>query len=193
MGVRKLGQIKALNPAFVSVEKFKGQNEFLLVSSFGAMSSGHVYVIPEIADIVNSRAFDKVESHFLGSSFLWPNEVATVPKEVFGEGVNAITVPDGFLPPGKTNGEVFIITTDPKNVSQKMDQYQISTKKSGWFYHMGRWVDMNGDGRLDYLTARTNTKKGELVYFEHPAEGLQLNKPWTEHIITEGPDVMFDL
>ena len=58
---------------------------------------------------------------------------------------------------------------------------------------MGRWADMNGDGRLDYLTARTNTKKGELVYFEHPVEGLQLNQPWAEHIIVEGPDVMFEI
>ena len=84
IGVRKLGQIKTLNPAFLSVEKFEGQKEFLLVSSFGAISSGHVYVIPDIADIINNKAFDKVKQHFLGSSFLWPNEVATVPKEVFG-------------------------------------------------------------------------------------------------------------
>lgn len=57
---------------------------------------------------------------------------------------------------------------------------------------MGKWVDINGDGRLDYLTARTDTKHGELVWLEHPEEGL--NKlPWDEHVLTSGPDVMFDL
>ena len=59
---------------------------------------------------------------------------------------------------------------------------------------MGMWVDINNDGRLDYVTARTNAKagKGELLWLEHPETGLQ-TLPWTEHIITASPDVMFDM
>ena len=55
---------------------------------------------------------------------------------------------------------------------------------------MGEWIDMNGDGRKDFLTARSNAKKdgGELVWFEHPAEGLT-TAAWTEHIVCKGPDV----
>jgi hypothetical protein len=55
---------------------------------------------------------------------------------------------------------------------------------------MGEWVDMNGDGRKDFLTARSNAKanQGELVWFEHPSEGLT-SATWTEHIVTKGPDV----
>ena len=39
---------------------------------------------------------------------------------------------------------------------------------------MGEWIDLNGDGRKDFLTARSNAKVngGELVWFEHPASGL---------------------
>jgi hypothetical protein len=53
---------------------------------------------------------------------------------------------------------------------------------------------MNGDGRLDYVTARSNAKanQGELIWLEHPEEGLQ-KTPWNEHLITQGPDVMFEL
>jgi len=53
---------------------------------------------------------------------------------------------------------------------------------------------MNGDGRLDFITARSNAKanQGELIWLEHPAEGLQ-KTPWDEHLITSGPDVMFEL
>lgn len=52
---------------------------------------------------------------------------------------------------------------------------------------------MNGDGRLDYLTARSNAKanQGELIWLEHPEEGLQ-KTPWAEHIVTQGPDVIFE-
>lgn len=55
---------------------------------------------------------------------------------------------------------------------------------------MGEWVDLNGDGRKDFLTARSNAKAGggQLVWFEHPAEGLT-SATWTEHVISEGPDV----
>jgi len=54
---------------------------------------------------------------------------------------------------------------------------------------MGNWIDMNNDGRKDFLTARSNAKagEGELVWLEHPAEGL--GGTWTEHVITNGPDV----
>jgi len=55
---------------------------------------------------------------------------------------------------------------------------------------MGEWIDMNGDGRKDFITARSNANagEGELVWFEHPEEGLAAT-PWTEHIVTTGPDV----
>ena len=55
---------------------------------------------------------------------------------------------------------------------------------------MGEWVDMNGDGRKDFLTARSNAKAngGELVWFEHPESGLT-SAHWTEHVVTKGPDV----
>ena len=80
------------------------------------------------------------------------------------------------------------------NESGKWVNHKISTLKSGFFYHAGEWIDINGDGRKDFLTARTNAQagSGQLVWFEHPEEGL--NKlPWTEHVVTAGPDVMFDV
>ena len=67
---------------------------------------------------------------------------------------------------------------------------KISADKDGFFYHMGEWIDLNGDGRKDFLTARSNAKagEGELVWFEHPADGLAAT-PWAEHVVATGPDV----
>ena len=50
---------------------------------------------------------------------------------------------------------------------------------------------MNGDGRKDVLIARKKKSMdaGQLVWFEHPATGALEDIEWTEHIITEGPDV----
>ena len=64
--------------------------------------------------------------------------------------------------------------------------------KSGYFYHVGFWIDLNGDGRKDYLTARSDAKEdgGELVWFEHPVGGFKTT-PWNEHLLTKGPDAIF--
>lgn len=45
---------------------------------------------------------------------------------------------------------------------------------------------MDGDGRKDFLTARTNGPSGpvgELVWFKHPEGGLN-TLPWQETVIT---------
>ena len=54
---RLLGTIKTDSPAFVSVEKFHGttDQEFLLISEFGAFSSGKVAVIPNIKDAFTGK------------------------------------------------------------------------------------------------------------------------------------------
>lgn len=54
IGYKYLGRIPATSPAFVKVEKLDNQPEFLLISSFGALISGKVEVIPNIAAAVKA-------------------------------------------------------------------------------------------------------------------------------------------
>lgn len=53
---------------------------------------------------------------------------------------------------------------------------------------------MNNDGRLDFITARSDAKAGhgELLWLEHPATGLSAT-PWVEHVVTSGPDVTINV
>lgn len=154
------------------------------------MSSGAVYVVPDIKDAIVNNTVSKLSPVPLPlhkTNFAWPNNVEVVPFDVFG--LRAIVVPDGFLVPGKSDGGVYIITMDPSNVTLTTAVTKISTEPKGYFYHMGYWVDLNGDGRKDFITARSNAKAGggQLVWFEHPAEGI--SGKWTEHIVCSGPDV----
>ena len=64
--------------------------------------------------------------------------------------------PDGFLVPLKSNGGIYAVRIDPQDVTKTTGTVKISAKKDGYFYHMGYWVDLNGDGRKDYITARSN-------------------------------------
>ena len=63
---------------------------------------------------------------------------------------------------------------DASDVYKATNTVKISPDKDDFFYHTGCWVDMNGDGRKDFITARSNAKAGdgELVWFEHPEDGL---------------------
>jgi hypothetical protein len=47
-----------------------------------------------------------------------------VPHDVFGQ--NAIVVPDGFLVPGKSNGGIYIVTMDSKDVTKTTGTHKIS-------------------------------------------------------------------
>lgn len=60
---------------------------------------------------------------------------------------------------------------------------------------MGYWVDLNGDGRKDLVTARSNAKAGDgqLLWFEHPKEGLDATEPWTEHVLCNCADVSIEV
>jgi len=186
----KQGYFKTKNAAFVNVGSFEDDDKFLLVSSFGALSSGHIYMVPNITDAVKAGDVSNLEHFKLDTpSFEWPNNIEVVPQDVFGE--RAIVVPDGFLVPGKSNGGVYIVRMDATNLTQTVDTVKITEKKKGFFYHMGYWVDLNGDGRKDFLTARSNAKagEGELLWLEHPEGGLDTGAAWTEHVLGNVADV----
>lgn len=125
--------------------------------------------------------------------FQWPNDIAVIPQDVFGE--RAIIVPDGFLVPGKKDGNLYVIRMDDEDITKTKETVQITAHKNNYFYHMGEWVDLNGDGRKDFITARSNAKagKGELIWFEHPEGGLDSDDFWVEHSLGNVADVSIEV
>ena len=80
---------------------------------------------------------------------------------------------------------------DPTELTNVLETVKLTDKKNNYFYHMGYWVDLNGDGRKDFITARSNAKqgKGELLWLEHPEGGLDSGEYWTEHVLGNIADV----
>jgi len=124
----------------------------------------------------------------------WPNRAMPIPDEVFNDGISRLMVPDGFLIPGHRGGGVYIISLDPEDISKATKTQKITVDKGNYWYHTGEWIDLNGNGRLDLLTARTDSVRGEnsgeLVWLEHPEDP---NGEWKEHFICKGPQVFFSI
>jgi len=142
--------------------------------------------------------------------FNWPNGVTPVPLDVFG-GSGYLTVADGFATPATHDGCIAIVNSNgnqPANVgdiqfiSQGCGQGNLLQTK--YFYHYVEWVDMDGDGDLDILTARgssltnpTALDASMLVWFQNPGSPFSTTaRTWKEFVIESSEsvcDVGFDL
>eukprot|EP00058_Branchiostoma_floridae_P017682 XP_002603171.1 hypothetical protein BRAFLDRAFT_63196 [Branchiostoma floridae] len=88
--------------------------------------------------------------------------------------------------------EVDVVPVSPVTISS-----QVAGEE--WFYHRVEWVDMNGDGRKDALTARAHfnlvgaSSKSQLVWFEQPSSSSYpaLSPSWKGHVISDCADLFF--
>lgn len=183
--VQVVGQIAAPHAAFVNVvPSALHSGHELIVSRFGVLGGDAIERLPLPTSIITNPGELRLKT--VTSYVNWPNEATPVPEEIFG--ANYLAFGTGFLVPGRGTGDVLIVHM------YEPIQFVISRQKPGFFYHRIVWVDMNGDGRLDALTARARRKmlgggEGELVWLEQPADDPR--QVWQEHVIAHGPDVHF--
>ncbi len=188
---RLLGKLEVSKPAFLSLEETGSSGgKSLIVSSFNPFGGDRITVVEDVGShMANPGGATFVDM----GAVRWPNETRMVPGEMLSGGADGelLAVAGGFLVPGKSTGAITLVGMASKR------QFKITHDKKGWFYHRVEFVDMNGDGRLDVLTARATkpiigASKGELVWLEHPADDA-LAGAWKEHVLAEGPDVHFRL
>ena len=114
-------------------------------------------------------------------------------------GFNALAVGHGFLVPGHATGGLSIINLDDLSVAPAT----ISVDLDNWFYHKAFARDMDGDGDLDFVTARCRDNvipfpwnppnMGMLIWLENPGGDNPLGQRWEEHEMMEGPDFLIDM
>ena len=140
----------------------------------------------------------------LSNDVVWPNEAELVPSGAIANTDPYYTVisSQGFY--HRAPGTGFIALYDVTGMKTT-----ITKEKEGFFYHVARFHDMNKDGRLDIVTARTRVPfvsagptsmrpdvpnaQTELLWLEQPLDGA-LSQGWEEHIINRGgAGVTFDL
>ena len=180
------GVINIGKPAFLFLDRKVSDGSYrLLVTSFRMFGSDEVTAIENIGANL-TRVSDAAQTSWTKEA-TWPNEIKRVPSNVFGD--DFFLICGGFLVPGKSQGALSLY-----DLGQGKIVRQLSSPKKDYWYHHAIWVDMNGDGRLDILTARAKKPmfgggSGEILWLEQPASPL--DGEWTEHVIAQGPDVNF--
>lgn len=142
---------------------------------------------------------DNTNSVSLHGDYLWPNELTSFRDS---NGDTILLIPDGFLLPGQNDGGLHAMRNP---YSSKSRPVRVTKFKRGWFYHKAMHVQLPG-GSAGILTARATKPlfgpgRGELVWIFLPqAQNTSLLKEesqgegcWAEHVLAEGPDVMFEV
>ena len=193
IGYRPLGNISISRPSFVRVLPCGSatKSNSLWVTQFAALKAGQVTVIDNVTQYYPN--FSSAKYTVVASDFKWPNFISVAPAEIG----DYIVVPDGFLVPFKDSGGVYLVpaTCNRKVGAANAGQIQL-TQKESYFYHKVEWRDMNGDGKLDILTAHAKkplfgSGQGQLVWLEQPKSDPLKAVPWKEHVLLDGPDIWF--
>lgn len=184
--LKSVGVIEVNKPAFLSLQHIDSSGDLALtIASFGVFGGNGVRVLPKASSALSD--ISSLSISLITESIKWPNEIRALDASQLGR--RGYLVSGGFLVPGNTNGAVTFVDAESSK------QYQLSTTKNGWWYHRAELRDLNGDGKLDVITAR-GTKSmfggsgGELLWLENPGS---LDGQWKEHVIGQGPDVNFRL
>jgi len=174
----------------------------LLQTTFGREGPETISVVRDLNWVYKGWKSANVET--LSNDVIWPNEAELVPAGAIRNADPYYTVisSQGFFP--RAPGTGYIALYDVTGLKTT-----ITKEKEGFFYHVARFHDMNKDGRLDVVTARTRVPfvpagptrmrpdvpnaQTELLWLEQPVDGA-LTQGWDEHIINRGgAGVTFDL
>ena len=159
----------------------------LLTTTFSAFGKEPVGYVPNLATIAMGEA---ASVKTLEEETKWTNFIGMAPKEI---GPNIVVTAGGFLVPGHQTGTIDL--WDATNPGSPI-HHQVSTDKSGWFYHKIVWHDMDQDGKLDIVAARATVPmtggkpQGELIWLRQPDQNAT-SASWEETTVVSGPDVDF--
>ncbi|KAJ8041017.1 hypothetical protein HOLleu_15498 [Holothuria leucospilota] len=200
--VRELGSVAIANPAFTSVQVNPSTGKYdVTCTTFSSslVEPDQVMVIRDVGGQIETNGASNMKVEVLSSGHKWPNDLDKVPDDVFGRN-DLWWLASGFLVPFKSDGYIALIDADADTQTQPAPTYDITSTgevTDEWFYHHVKFVDADGDGKKDALSARAYVPldggniSAQMVWHKHPEVGDPLNIPWEGFPLFDGPDAGF--
>lgn len=193
VSVRKVAEWTVNEVATVHIaDNLPGVGKSLVGTTFGPFGKDNVYAIGPLS------AKSDAPMTVLSDGFKWPNEAKVVPEEVKAKaGLDGylMQVADGFLVPtipSKSTGGIHLVKVGD---GLDVEITKLTEDKSNWFYHHSEWADIDMDGILDLVAARSTSPivfgspDSELVWVKNNGNGTF----GSTQVITKGPGVAFRL
>ncbi|XP_035659346.1 uncharacterized protein LOC118404383 [Branchiostoma floridae] len=187
------------NPAFLRLvpnTKVNRTGYDLVITTFDSFpfTIDHVRYVPDVGRHLDDPA--NWRPRLITDRLRFPNEVDIVPGRRCIPSVRHPKCSQRLLLSDKSHGAVDLLQGWAQH---EVSPVTISSQAAGeeWFYHRVEWVDMNGDGRKDALTARAHfdlvgaSSKSQLVWFEQPSSYPALSPSWKGHVISDCADLFF--
>lgn len=202
-------------PAFTSIQP-RDDGEYNVIwstfaRSYGAVAASGGYGananVDTFCDTGDNSSYTAIVNNGV---FNWPNSLNPIPTEVFSS-TGYLLVADGFGTPSAHDGCLAIVNSNG-NLPADFGDIQFISNGCGqgnllqtkYYYHYTQWVDMDGDGDLDILTARcssltnpTECTDSDLVWFQNPGGPFSVTaRTWKEFVVESSigvTDTGFDL
>uniref|UniRef100_A0A7S3DB35 FG-GAP repeat protein n=1 Tax=Palpitomonas bilix TaxID=652834 RepID=A0A7S3DB35_9EUKA len=194
------GTLDVEHPSFLvrTPSPFTDGKDVLWITQFtgNPLKKGTISYVDDVRSIADWGSANQVHVQEFDEKFTWPNKVSLLPDGAIAGVEKALVVPDGFLVPGKSTGSIKVLVLKSSTVDAGT-VVELAPEKSGYFYHEATWLDLDGDGDLDCLTARATkpiifgSAGGQLVWLENPGSSFNAGDNWKLHEITDGPDILF--
>merc|ERR1712110_81855 len=202
-------------PAFTAVQP-RDDGEYNVIWStfarkYGAVAASGGYgsnpKVDNFCDTGDNSSYTQVVNNGV---FAWPNSLTPVPTAVFGS-KGYLLAADGFGTPSAHDGCLAIVNSAGNMPANEGDIQFISNGcgqgnllQTKYYYHYTQWVDMDGDGDLDILTARCSSLSNptvctdsDLLWFQNPGGPFSVtSRTWKEFVVEASigvSDTGFDL
>eukprot|EP00002_Diphylleia_rotans_P002144 TRINITY_DN11312_c0_g1_i1.p1 TRINITY_DN11312_c0_g1~~TRINITY_DN11312_c0_g1_i1.p1 ORF type:complete len:251 (+),score=58.50 TRINITY_DN11312_c0_g1_i1:56-808(+) len=194
---RYLGFFPNLGAAFTHIQPLSAaepERLALFIQAFPLNLPSSISVVPDIAKYLTRVS--EIKPQLVTDQIVWPNGATTAGNGTLLNGPRlGMVVASGFIPPPVATGGVHYIDLDSFPTTGNVRTYKLTRDKFQYFYHRAFWVDCDGDGIQDLMTARARTSgpDGELVCLIQPKTSPLTNIPWKEILVSKSPDVHFEV
>jgi len=193
---RYVGALAYAEPTYCFLEQFSPGKWSLILNRFKPFGAGTVSIIKDLESSLKSFPDSDIVKLF--DDLFWPNWVQKAPEGIWKDYASFL-VADGFILPGTTPGNVYVVSLNESldaTSSFSLTGSKWDVRNYGQLYTLVEFHDFQGNGKYDILATRARDPGGpifkpystNLVLLQQPEDPTQ---SWKETFLVDDADFAF--